>query len=239
MWFRHDGSGDDGRQRRRPENQTGLTVPRIRAPSIPPMHEDASMLISGTERFGTDDLEALSELAAHAWLSASDADWSVQAGTVEWSCLRTADHAVDCVWAPVFFLSSRRTDRYPEIGLDLGLGDRATPVLLVESLRMATRVLCALVRDSAPDVRSIIFRRPQPLLGAPEDFLPRAAMELILHAHDVCIGLGVPFEPSADVCRRLRDHTRPWPMWTLGWDGLPSTEDPWGDLLAGSDRARA
>ena len=31
-------------------------------------------------------------------------------------------------------------------------------------------------------------------------------MELILHAHDVCSGLGVKFEPDLYLCRRLREH---------------------------------
>jgi hypothetical protein len=75
--------------------------------------------------------------------------------------------------------------------------------------------------------------------GAPRDFPPRAATELILHAHDVCVGLGVPFEPPAPLCERLREHTRPWPMWTIAWHGLGATGDPWGDLLAGSGRARS
>lgn len=124
-----------------------------------------------------------------------DRDWSLPAGTLEWSCIRTADHAVDCVYAPALFLASRRADAYPEVGLDLTLGDAATPDRLVESLEIATRMLAAVVRDADDDVRAIIFRRPAVLLGRPEDFAPRAALELILHAHDVCAGLGVPFDP--------------------------------------------
>jgi hypothetical protein len=196
------------------------------------------MLASGSERFTVEDLCELSELVAHVWLTASDADWSVRAGTLEWTCLATADHAVDCVYAPAFFLASRRTDTYPEAGLDLTLGHRATPVRLVRSLELATRMLVAVVRDAAADAHAVIFRRPALLLGAREDFLPRAAIELALHGHDVCTGLAVPFEPSVAVAYRLREHTRPWPLWSIAWDGLGETDDPWGDLLAASGRAR-
>jgi hypothetical protein len=63
-------------------------------------------------------------------------------------------------------------------------------------------------------------------------------MELILHAHDVCTGLQVPFEPPADLCCRLREHTRPWPMWTVAWNGLARTNDAWADLLTSSGRQR-
>jgi hypothetical protein len=196
------------------------------------------MLQPGSERFTADDLVELSELVCHSWASSANHDWSAQAGTVEWSCTATADHAVDCVYAPAFFLASRRTDAYPYAGSNLEMGDQATPARLVESLAIATRLLIAVVRDSPDDVRAIIFKGPEPMLGAPADFLPRAAAELILHAHDVSVGLGIEFEPSAAIARRLREHTRPWPMWTMAWNGLGSTDDPWGDLLAASDRTR-
>lgn len=200
---------------------------------------DGTELVSGGEQFTTADLTELSAYVASTWSAAADHDWSARAGTVEWSCLRTADHAVDCVWAPVFFLASRRRDRYPDIGADMAIGEGATPARLVESLEMATRVLAAVIHDTAPDVRSVIFRRPEILVGAPADYAPRAAVELILHAHDAALGLGVEFEPNAELCHRLREHTRPWPMWTVAWHGLAHTGDPWSDLLVGSGRARA
>jgi hypothetical protein len=196
------------------------------------------LLQSGDEPFTRDDLEALTDLVADTWTGAAGADWSVPAASTEWSCLKTADHAVDCVYAPAFFLASGRTDAYPEAGSTLELRDAATPALLVESLRIATRLLVATVADSDPGVRAIIFQRPEPTVGAPPDFLPRGALELILHAHDVCTGLGVPFEPPADLCEHLREHTRPWPLWTVGWNGLLNTADPWSDLLQGSGRRR-
>lgn len=71
-------------------------------------------------RFTTDDLARLTEAVAAAWLSAADRDWSVAAASTGWSCTKTADHAVDCVFAPAFFLASRRTDAYPDGGWSLG-----------------------------------------------------------------------------------------------------------------------
>jgi hypothetical protein len=197
------------------------------------------MLVSGEERFTIRDLYDLSDLVATTWTLAADRDWSVPAGTVEWSCTKTADHAVDCVYAPAFFLASREVDGYPEVGLDLTIGPQADPARLVQSLGIATRILVAVVRDAEPGVRAVIFRRPKFLIAAPDDFLPRGAIELILHAHDVACGLGVPFEPPSDLSYRLREHTRPWPMWTVAWNGLGHTEDPWGDLLTASGRNRS
>jgi hypothetical protein len=195
-------------------------------------------ITSGSVSFEVADLYQLADLVGEAWSGAGGADWTNAAGTLEWSCLRTADHAVDCVYAPAFFLASRRLDRYPEAGGDLTLGTQARPDNLVESLAMATRILSAVVRDTPAGVRSVLIQGPTVIVAPPRDFPPRAALELILHAHDVCAGLGVRFEPDGSLCYRLREHTRPWPLWGLFFDELADTDDPWGDLLTSSGRER-
>ena len=195
-----------------------------------------------TELFTCDDLERLSASVAAAWRAGADRDWSGPAGTLEWSCLRTADHAVDTVLAPAFFLASRRLDDYPSGGWTLG--HDATPSVLVEALETATRVLVAVVRAALDEVaggtkvRAILWRRGGPEVRPPEDFPPRAGMELALHAHDVCAGLGVAFEPASDVAERLRAHAHDWPYWSAGppWAPLVMTGDAWTDLLRSSGR---
>jgi len=139
---------------------------------------------------------------------------------------------------PVFLLASRKLDAYPEVGSGLTLGPDASPDLLVQSLEPATRLLVAVVNDADPEVRAVIFRRPEIIVAASLDFVPQGAMELSLHAHDMCTGLKVAFEPPAELCYRLREDTRPWPMWTVAWNGLCRTEDPWGDQLTSSGRQR-
>jgi hypothetical protein len=187
--------------------------------------------------FSVDDLRALCAGVSHAWRLGVDADWSAPAGTLTWSCTDTANHAVDCVFAPAFFLASRKLDGYPDMGSgDFTAGREARPEQIIQTLEIATVILAAVVNDADPSVRAVLFRRPTIITAPPADFVPRGAMELILHAHDVCAGLGVPFEPPADLCRRLSAHTRAWPMWTVAWSGLPDTEDPWRDLLVGSGR---
>jgi hypothetical protein len=187
--------------------------------------------------FTAADLGALAAVVGEAWLAAADRDWSVPAGTLEWSCLATADHAVDCVYAPAFFLASGRTDAYPTAGGDLRMGDGATPATLVESLHIAVRILTAVVATADPQAEAVLFGRIEPKVGRPPDFLPRAATELALHAHDVCTGLALPFAPPPGAMERLRDHTRDWQMWSL-LDGpaLGATDDPWTDMLRASGR---
>jgi len=188
--------------------------------------------------FSLDDLEAIATEVESSWRSAVDADWSVPAGTVDWTCRATADHAVDTVLAPAFFLASGLQDDYPAFE-PFTSGPEATPQQLIDGLATAVRILAAVVTTADPDERAILWRRGgQPHLGAPSDFVPRAGLELVLHAHDVAVGLAVAFDPPRDACDRLRQHTEAWPYWTSpGWTALTMAGDPWRDLLGSSGRA--
>ncbi len=190
--------------------------------------------------FSRADFDLLARHVVEAWQTGIDQDWSALAGTLEWSCLETADHSVDAVLAVGLFLASRKLDGYPEWGWpETKMGARATPVLLIEALEAVARVLSALVAAAEPGTRAVIWRYPEVATGAPDDFAARGALEMVLHAHDVCAGIGVTFAPPDDVCARLREHTRSWPHWSMpGWSALPATDTPWSDLLQGSGRAK-
>jgi hypothetical protein len=187
--------------------------------------------------FSCEDLHRLTEEVVAAWRSGASLDWSVRAGTLEWSCARTADHAIDTVLAPAFFLASRKRDGYPDYGVSTP-GESARPETLMEGLVTASEILTAVVAAAPPEARAVIWRRPQLEVRGPKDFVPRAALELSLHAHDVCAGLGVAFAPSADQCERLRQHTAAWPMWDSAgpWGPLTMAGAPWADLLSASGR---
>lgn len=211
------------------------------------MHDNGAAFASVCERvvvhldaardvFTTADLTTLVERVASTWSDLEHADWTVPADAMSWSCLATADHAVDCVYAPAFFLASRRTDRYPVAGGDLRLRDAATPALLVESLWTATRLLVGIVESTPPSTVAVIFRRPSIVTGVPADFPARAALELALHAHDVARGLGAAFAPPPPIAGRLRRHTTAWPLWGAIWEPLRDSGDPWHDLLTASGR---
>jgi hypothetical protein len=189
--------------------------------------------------FSREDFDSISRCVVGAWRSGLDRDWSVAAGTVEWSCLRTADHTVDAVLAIAFFLASRKQDAYPDFGWGVfSSGPDAQPATLVDALETVSRVLSSLIATAAPDTRAVIWRRPRVETGGPSDFAARGALEMVLHAHDVCSGLGIDLAPPPDVCARLREHTRGWPHWTSpGWSEPPESENPWSDLLVGSGRA--
>ena len=187
--------------------------------------------------FSRADFDRLTGFVTDVWRTGADWDWSVPAGTLEWSCSRTAAHTVDSVLAVAFFLASRKQDGYPEWDWSVPTTER--PELVSDALDGVGRVLSGVVATAEPGTRAIIWRRPRPTTGAAGDFAARGGIEMILHAHDVCTGLGIAFEPPADLCARLRDHTLEWVHWTApGWHALVPTDDPWGDLLDASGRAR-
>jgi hypothetical protein len=186
---------------------------------------------SVSDAFTPQDFTDLSTLVLDAWQSAVDLDWSVPAGTLEWSCWTTADHTIDCVFSYAFFLASRRLDSYPPFGELHAFAD-ASPRDLVHGLRAATNMLSAVITAADPDVEAAIGLGPHARNGRPADFAARGALEMVLHTYDVCTGLGVMFDPPREPCLRLRDTTQNWP----GQVQLPPTDDPWSDLLERSGR---
>ena len=187
----------------------------------------------GEGPFTPDDFAELAAAVIAAWTDALDRDWSAPAGTLEWSCFTTADHTVDGVFSYALDLASRRRDVYPPF-TELHALDGAAASDLVNGLSAVCTMLSAVIATAPSDTRAVIFGIGKLGLGAPHDFAARGGLELILHAHDVCAGLGVPFDPPLDLCARLREHTRDWP----GARDTAATADPWSDLLERSGRAR-
>jgi hypothetical protein len=182
--------------------------------------------------FTVDDLRELSRLVLERWTVGADRDWrGARAGTLDWDCLYTADHLIDCVFSYAFFLASRKTDDYPNFG-ELHALEGAGPNDMIEGLRAVTTMLLAVIETAEPGATAVIVRRPEVRTGGPLEFAARGALEMILHAHDVCSGLGIAFDPPPGLCRRLFESTAGWP----GGVEIEPTSDPWADLLVRSGR---
>ena len=183
--------------------------------------------MSTIDRFSLDDLDQLHDLAIATWRSGAHLDWSVPAGTLEWSCYDTAAHAVDTTFAPAMFLASRRQHAYPAFE-DVRPLAGATVDDLIDGLVATSTILHAVIATAPPEARAIIRRWPQPQTAGVEDFAPRGALELILHTYDIASGLQVPFEPDRGACARLAGHTQGW--WPIESEYQP-TGDSWHDLV--------
>jgi hypothetical protein len=114
--------------------------------------------------------------------------------------------------------------RYPDLPI-FAAGPEATVQRFVESLEVMCRLVVDVVHGAAADVRAVLFAGPEPFAGRTRGL--RARLELILHAHDVCAGLGVDYEHDVGVARRMRNHTSPWPMWAREFGAtVTHTDDP-------------
>ena len=125
------------------------------------------------EPFTADDLRELSRLVLERWTAGADRDWHARAGTLDWDCLYTADHLVDCVFSYALFLASRKTDAYPNFG-ELHALEGAGPTDMIEGLRAVTTMLLAVIETAEPDAIAVIRRRPTVQTGHPAE-LRRAA----------------------------------------------------------------
>ncbi len=181
--------------------------------------------------FTAADFRDLGEIALATWEAGVDRDWSVMAGTLEWSVRRTAEHTVDAVLAPAFFLASRRRHAYPMLE-DFETSSTAMQTDLVDNLRATINIVWGVLVTTPPDVEAIIRRHP-PEVAPAADFAARCALELILHTADIAAGLGLSLAPPDGHCRRLLEHTARWPA-----ERITPTDDAWSDLLASRGRPR-
>ena len=194
----------------------------------------------GAAGFSPDDFASLAGLAIETWSQGIERDWSVNAGTLDWTCRDTASHAIDTVFAPAMFLASRRQLAYPAFE-PLRVQDDASVSDLIDGLVATTNMLVGVIATAPPNTRAIIRRSPAVETAAPREFAARGGLELILHTHDIAAGLELRFLPDPALCGRLREQTRDWPSPVTRQRPIkpwPDSGDPWSDLLERSGRPR-
>ncbi len=163
-----------------------------------------------------------------------DRDWAgVNAGLLEWSCRLTAEHVASDLIAYAGQLAGLAQSAWVpfEITLD-GSEDGLDPTDNAGALDVITAtgaLLTAAVRTAPRHVRAF---HPYPFRSANrEGFAAMGVAEVILHAHDIAEGLGLPYEPPAQlaefVLTRIFPHVQPGPdrwqtlLWATGRTNLP------------------
>jgi hypothetical protein len=161
----------------------------------------------------------------------ADRDWSAPAGTLDWSCWQTVDHMTDCVFSYSLQLAGRVRDGWLRL-TELHAQPDATPPQLVESLGAVGHTFEAVLAAAPADAiaSDAIFDL------RPSDWAARALNELLLHTHDVLVGLGDGFEPSRAVCSFVFSTPTLWM-----YDGVErmNVADAWRTMLVGSGRSSA
>lgn len=161
--------------------------------------------------------------------SCEDLDWSVPAGTLEWSCAQTAGHVVDCVFSYSFQLASRTTNGLLPFG-ELRPLPEALPKDLVTGLSAVGELFVSLLQSVPSNTEA---SDGVTLLGL-DDWAARGAYEVLLHSHDILQGLAVEFDPPLGVCAWVAASPN---LWMLNRDLVrEAAGDAWKGLLLGSGR---
>jgi uncharacterized protein (TIGR03083 family) len=155
---------------------------------------------------------------------ATDSDWSVPAGTLEWSCRHTAEHIGDCLMSYAGQLVAQPADRY--VRFMATAEKEASPAQVLEFAETGARILAATVRTTPPQARAY---HPTGMAD-PEGFAAMGCVEALLHGQDIAQGLGLPFDPPRDVCTRVL--ARMFPQAAVHLDAI----DPWHALLWSTGR---
>jgi uncharacterized protein (TIGR03083 family) len=136
-----------------------------------------------------DDLDRAVDSVVAMLGPTTDQDWQTPAGSLEWTCRLTAEHAAHCLQAYAMQLASQAPARYVSF-FSRALED-ATTAEVLELLEASGRLLSSVVRAAKPTDRGF---HPFGIADA-EGFAGMGCIELLVHAGDIAAGLGLPFEP--------------------------------------------
>jgi hypothetical protein len=176
----------------------------------------------------SDEFAALVDFSIEALTAVVEADWTSTAGALEWSCWRTVDHIVDCVFSYAMQIGARAQSAYLPFE-ELHAKPEATPLDLVAGVRSVTALFVGVVRDSPGAVTA----SDGVLELGLSDWCARAAYELVLHTHDVVGGLGGDLDPPQELCRAILESDA---LWMLDRERANRASHPWNALLLGSGR---
>ncbi len=170
--------------------------------------------VSPAREVGHEDLLAAAAAVCAALAAARDADWTVPAGELEWSCHRTLQHMAE---APIFHgthLACRAQARRPS----LRAGDVHPPVAdLLQLVPANATILAEIVRAAPADARGW---HPTGMADGP-GFAAMSCTEFLIHTADIATTLGLPFQPSDELARRILQRLCPW---------APTDGDAWATL---------
>lgn len=174
--------------------------------------------------------------------SATDLDWTVTAGPLDWNCRDTAVHIAEDLLGYASQLAARVRTGYVPFGMVVEEGtDQAGLVDVVEA---TGRLFSAAVVTTPADVRAA-HGFPYGSADA-SGFAAMGVAEVLLHTHDIAQGLGLDWEPPAGLAAallgRIFPHVQPAPdpirtlLWATGRGTLPGrapvTSWAWHNAIA-------
>lgn len=167
-----------------------------------------------------DDLRASRDLSVGLLRTIPDPEWSTSIPDLDITVREMCAHfSQACFWYSID-LTARGEDLtsvVPEVNSD------SAPADLVTSVHVGAELLASVVTTSPADARGF-----HPFGQAdPSGFAAMACDELLVHTWDIAGGLGLEFQPPADIAGRVLARLFPW---------VAGDEDPWTLLLWANGR---
>jgi hypothetical protein len=183
-----------------------------------------------------DDLDRSVQLAVAVLREAPAAAWDDRkAGALEWDCWETVEHLADDLFAYAAQLGPRKPPLTTEVPFAwsprrpggppnaIHADREAGPEGLLQVLEATGALLVAMARTASPEVRAHHGFG----VSDPEGFTAMGVVETLVHTYDLAAGLGLEWDPPADVCARVLARLFPH---------VPLTADPWPTLLWATGR---
>ena len=183
---------------------------------------DATKRRSKTATVTDDELSCVVEVAISALEQMMDRDWTLAAGSLEWTCWQTIDHTIDCVHSFALQIGAEAQAGFlPFIPMHAEV--TATPSDLIQGLRGVSALLIAITRESPQD-RTASDGFVSLNIA---DWRARTAYEVALHTYDVVTGLSGSFSVSDELASSIIGSEMLWMLdrsqmlsATVGWEGL-------------------
>jgi hypothetical protein len=138
-------------------------------------------------------VEAVAQTRRALWPRV-DADWSVLASDLEWSCWKTGIHIADCL---VFYASQiidQPTEGY--VPFEITMDSDAEPTGLLRTITVGGAILQRTVAAARPGDRGYHIYGTSDAEG----FTAMGVVETLVHTYDIARGLGPDWRPPADLC---------------------------------------
>lgn len=162
-----------------------------------------------------------------------DSDWSVKAGSLDWDCWETAEHTADDLFAYALQIGRPLDTTYVPVICEARRegGPRSTIFVereagvagLLQAFEGCGALLASMVRTTSAEVRS--FHNSG--MSDPDGFGAMGIAEVLLHTHDIAVGLGLEWTPPEDLCDRVLKRLFP---------DAPTESPRWETLLWSSGR---
>jgi hypothetical protein len=182
-----------------------------------------------------EDINTASHAAVEALTPAVDLDWHVPAGGLDWTCWETLEHTSDDLFSyalqlavakppldaylPVVTRAARASGPQSAIFAQVEGGNEG----LLQVLEGCASLLVGIVTIAPPQMRAF-----HPMgISDPEGFAAMGIVEVLVHTHDVALGLDLPWAPPADLCDRVLLRLFP---------AAPTEPDRWATLLWATGR---